>query len=200
MIQTIFPVNILIKDYEKSDDWNATMSAFVRMHFTKAIEQKGSYFAATDVSIDVFTEENMAEVPELRELFDMFIDGFYELACASVSNETPLTREEIKNKIGKDLGKLPLMRPGDQKHLHTHTEASAYAIFYLSDIDNKKEGGQLILHDPTFNTLRYFTNEKTFGIDTKKHRLIVAPTHIWHEVTRYTGAYERLSIVVNLHL
>lgn len=201
MIQTIFPVNILVKDYEKSNEWNSTISAFIKTHFTKAIEEKGSYFAAADEDIDVFTEENMSAFPELRELFDMFIDGFYELANASkAGNEIPLTREEITKKIHKDLGRLPFMKNGDQKNLHTHNEALAYAIFYLSDIDNKKEGGQLVLHDPSFNTLRYFTSQKTIGIETKKNRLIVAPTHIWHEVTRYTGDTERLTIVLNLHI
>jgi Rps23 Pro-64 3,4-dihydroxylase Tpa1-like proline 4-hydroxylase len=201
MIRTIFPINILVKDYEKSDEWNSTISAFIKTHFTKAITEKGSYFAAADEDIDVFTEENMTAFPELRELFNMFIDGFYELSNASSSgNEIPLTREEITKKIHKDLGRLPLMRNGDQKNLHTHNEASAYAIFYLSDVENEKEGGQLILHDPTFNTLRYFTSQKTVGIETKKNRLIVAPTHIWHEVTRYTGVDERLTIVLNLHI
>ena len=201
MIRTIFPINILVKDYEKSDEWNSTISAFIKAHFTKAIAEKGSYFAAADEDIDVFTEENMTAFPELRELFNMFIDGFYELSNASSSgNEIPLTREEITKKIHKDLGRLPLMRNGDQKNLHTHNEASAYAIFYLSDVENEKEGGQLILHDPTFNTLRYFTSQKTVGIETKKNRLIVAPTHIWHEVTRYTGFDERLTIVLNLHI
>jgi hypothetical protein len=200
MIQSIFPVNILVKDYEKSADWDATVSAFIRMHFTKAVEQKGSYIAAGDEDIDVFTEENMTAVPELRELFNMFIDGFYELSKASNSNETPLTREVIAEKICKDLGRLPLMKNGNYKNLHTHNEAAAYAIFYLSDVDNKKDGGQLVLHDPSFNTLRYFTNQKTMGIETKKNRLIVAPTHVWHEVTRYTGIDERITVVVNLHV
>lgn len=201
MIQTIFPVNILVKDYEKSNDWNCTISAFIKAHFTKVIEEKGSYNAATDEDIDVFTEENMTAFPELREMFNMFIDGFYELSSAlTADNEIPLTREEITKKIGKDLGRLPLMRNGDHKNLHTHNEALAYAVFYLSDVDNEKEGGQLVLHDPSFNTLRYFTSQKTIGIKTKKNRLVVAPAHVWHEVTRYTGNNERLTIVLNLHI
>jgi hypothetical protein len=200
MIQTIFPTKILINDFDKNDDWNHTICAFIRSHFTKAINEKGSYFAAGDEDISVFTEENMTLIPELRDLFNMFVDSFFELS-QEFSNKTDanLSREEVEQKLSKDLGRLPLMRKGDEKGLHTHGEASAYGIFYLNDIDNEKEGGQLILHDPSFNSLRHFCDDKTLKIETKKHRMIIAPAHIWHEVSKYYGDEERQTIVLNLH-
>jgi len=201
MIQTIFPTKILVKDFEKSDDWNHTICAFIRAHFTKAIEEKGNYIAATDEDIDVFTEENMLAIPELRDLFEMFVDGFYELSKEFQNSiDKNMTRDEIKQKLSKDLGRFPLMRTGDCKGLHNHSEASAFGIFYLSDIDNEKEGGQLILHDPSFNSLRHFCNDKTLRIETKKYRMIIAPAHVWHEVSTYHGKEERQTIVLNLHV
>ena len=201
MIQTIFPIKILVKDYDKSDEWTHTISAFIRSHFTKAIEDKGSYNAATDEDIDVFTEENMSQYPELRDLFNMFADGFYELS-QQYQNGTDknLTREDIVQKLSKDLGRLPLMRTGDFKQIHNHCEASAFGVFYMGDVDNEKEGGQLVLHDPSFNSLRHFCDEKTFEISTKKHRMIIVPAHVWHEVSTYFGSEERQTIVLNLHV
>lgn len=200
MIQTIFPTKILVKDFEKSDDWNHTTCAFIRAHFTKAIEEKGSYIAATDEDIEVFTEENMSAVPELRDLFEMFADSFYELSQQFQNSiDKNLTRDKVKQKLSKDLGRLPLMRTGDVKGLHNHCEASAFGVFYLGDVDNEKEGGQLILHDPSFNSLRHFCDDKTFKIETKKHRMIIAPAHVWHEVSIYLGKEERQTIVLNLH-
>jgi hypothetical protein len=201
MIQTIFPIKILVKDYEFSDEWNSTVSAFIRYHFTKAVEAKGSYEAAADEDISVFSEEHMTAYPELKELYNIFIDGFYELSQASkIETEEPLTRDNIAFKLSNDLGRLPLMRTGDYKTLHTHTETNAYGIFYISDVNNEKDGGELVLHDPSFNNLRYFTSKKTLSIPTKKNRLIIAPSNIWHEVTRYIGQDERLAIVLNLNV
>lgn len=200
MIQTIFPTKILVKDFDRSDNWNQTICAFIRSHFTNAIEVKGSYMAAGDEDIDVFTEENMSQYPELRDLFDMFVDGFYDLSQAySNSIDKNLTREEIKERLSKDLGKLPLMRKGDTKRIHNHCEADAFGIFYLNDVDNEKEGGQLILHDPSFNSLRHFCDDKILEIETKKHRMVIAPSNVWHEVSTYLGEEERQTIVLNLH-
>jgi hypothetical protein len=201
MIQTIFPIKILMKDYELSDDWNAAVSAFVKSTLTNTITEKGSYAAAIDNNTDVFTEKNMNEVPELRELFEMFVDSFYELS-QEYENEDDgvLTKELIRECLSLDIGKLPIMRYKQSRRVHNHKSASAFGIFYLSDVDNEADGGQLVLHDPTFNTQRFFCDDRMLEIDTKKHRMVIAPNTVWHEVTTYFGHTERLTIVLNLHL
>jgi len=54
------------------------------------------------------------------------------------------------------------------------------------------------LHDPAFHGAYNYHEERTYSIETKKHRLVISPNHIWHEVTLYTGDNERMAIVVNL--
>jgi len=201
MIQTIFPVKILIKDYEFSDDWNLSISAFLKAHFTKALESAGNYNVASDEEYGVFTPENLAMSAELRDLREMFIDGFYELANAFETNkEKRLTREKVSESLCENFGRLPFMKKGDVKHLHTHGDSDAFGIFYLSDIDNERQGGQLVLHDPSFNSLLYFRENRTMEIPTKKHKLIIAPTSVWHEVYQYLGDEDRITVVVNLRI
>ncbi len=201
MIQTIFPVKILIKDYDLSEDWNHTVSAFVKQKLTQAIIDRGSFDAAVDEDLDVFTEKNMSDFPQLRELFDMFIDSFYQLSQEfNNKNEVSLTKEDIKKHLSLDIGKLPIMRYGQSRGIHSHTHASAFGIFYLNDVDNESEGGKLILHDPTFNSQKHFCDYRTMEVETKKHRMIIAPNTVWHEVTTYLGKQERLAIVLNLHV
>jgi hypothetical protein len=200
MIQTIFPVKMLVKDYDKSEDWNIAISAFVKSKVTDAIINVG-YNKATDEDIDVFTEENMNEIPELRELFNMFVDDFYELSQQFYNPEEPvLTKDDIRNNLSLDIGKLPIMRHGQSRRIHNHTNASAFAVFYLHDVDNNESGGKLVLHDPTFNNQRFFCDSRMIEVETKKHRMVIAPNTVWHEVTTYLGHEERLAIVLNLHI
>lgn len=201
MIQTIFPTNIFIKDYEFSEDWNVSLSAFIKAHFTNAMVTSGNYDITSDEIYGVFTEENLKASKELRDLRELFVDGFYQLSQSFKTNkETPLNREQVSEGLQKTFGRLPFMKKGDVKRLHTHSDADAFGIFYLNDIDNEKDGGQLVLHDPSFNSLLFFRENRTMQISTKKHRLIIAPSSVWHEVYQYLGEEERITVVVNLRV
>jgi hypothetical protein len=198
MITSIFPNKVLIKDFDLSDDWNNNVTALVKAVFAKELAEKGDYAAAGNDSISLFTEENMTVCPELLELRQMFVDCFYELASSYTTNK--LTKEYIEQRVRKDLGKLPFMKKNDFKRVHNHDSmVDAFAIFYLTDLDNEKDGGELILHDPSFSGVFNFHEKRTFGIATKKHRMVVCPNHIWHEVSMYTGEKERATIVLNLN-
>ena len=198
MIKTIFPTNIIIKDYNLSSDWKDSIDMFTKIYFAQAIAEHGDYRTASEEHSNVFTEENMSSIPELKDLFEMFVDCFYELSCSYNSN---LSRNDISEKLAKDYGKLTIMKNGDWKQVHNHDTAQAVGLFYLDDVDNEKHGGELVLHDPSFNSLNEFCNEKTFSISTVKHRMIVAPANIWHEVTPYANsAKDRYAVILDLHL
>lgn len=197
MITSIFPVNILVKDFDMPDSWldeieQITKSAFVN----HKSENNLSYSDTGDNEVSLFTKNNLNQFPILSELTDIFVEGFYELASSYEDNQ--LTKEYIKERVLNNTGKLPFMKKGDYKMVHNHAKASAFAIFYLSDVDNIKHGGQLILRDPAFHSNYGFHPVQHYPIDTRKNRLIVVPGYIWHEVTPYTGDEERISIVMNL--
>jgi hypothetical protein len=198
MLHKVFETNILVKDLEFSEEWNSRVTAVAKHHFTRVlIEKNGDYFEAGNDSVNLFSPENMLEFPELKDLMDNFVEGFFELASSYPNNK--LSKEQISEMLSiQDVGRLPFMRKGDNKRIHSHEHIMAFGIFYLTDIDNKKDGGQLICYDPSFNTLGHFHSKKEFGIETKKHRMIVCPGHVWHEVTPYIGDDERFTIVVNL--
>lgn len=197
MIKTIFPVNIFIEDNEKDEEWTETLKNVSVAIFQSTIAEKNlSKEDLADDEIPFFTEENLKKYPILKELQEIFIDGFYELA-KSYDNNT-LTREKISEMVSKNSGKLPLMSKYSYKSVHSHVSSSAFAIFYLTDVDNKKNGGKLILRDPSFNANAYFKPEEKFALETRKNRLIVAPAYVWHEVTPYFGDDDRLTIVINL--
>jgi hypothetical protein len=197
MIKNIFPVNVYIKDLQKNQEWtesikNTTSAIFLKYLAEKKIDKK----ELADNEIPFFVEENIKKYPILNELREILIDGFYSLA-QSYENNT-LTREKIKEMVCRNSGRLPFMVKNDYKSVHSHTGASAFAIFYLSDIDNQKDGGKLILRDPSFNLNLHFSPNQNFEIETKQNRLIVAPGYVWHEVTPYYGDKERITIVINL--
>ena len=198
MITSIFPNKILIKDYELSDQWNASVTQVVKAVFAAALAETGKYAAAGNDTVPVFTEENMKVCPELAELKQMFIDCFYELASSYSTNK--LTKENVEQRVRTELGRLPFMKKNDFKHVHNHDSmVDAFAIFYLTDLDNEKDGGELILHDPSFSGVFNFHEQRMLNIPTKKHRMIICPNHIWHEVSMYRGDKERITIVLNLN-
>jgi len=197
MIKTVFPVNVLIKDYELSEEFTNELVNAAQTIFHSLMTEKGlTRDQIADNEFPVFTEKNCQTFPALKQLQNMFVDGFYELA--SSYDENILTREMIEKMVSANVGKLPLMKNGDYKRMHGHTNASAFAVFYLTDVDNKKHGGQLILRDPSFHSNFSFHPPEDFVIDTKKNRLVVAPAYVWHEVTQYTGTHDRFAFVVNL--
>ena len=197
MIKTVFPVNVLIKDYELSEEFTSELINAAQAIFHSLMTEKGlTRDQVADDEFPVFTEKNCQIFPALKQLQNMFVDGFYELA--SSYDENILTREMIEKMVSANVGKLPLMKSGDYKRIHGHTNASAFAVFYLTDVDNKKHGGQLILRDPSFHSNFSFHPPEDFAIDTKKNRLVVAPAYVWHEVSQYTGTHDRFAFVINL--
>ena len=133
----------------------------------------------------LFTEENFSVFPILKELKQLFADGFYKLAESDPNNT--LTKESIELMMDNHSGRLPIMKTNDYKGIHSHPGATAYGIFYLTDVDNDKDGGKLVLRDPSFHINPGFRRKMTYEIETKCCRLIIAPAHIWHEVTPYYG-------------
>jgi hypothetical protein len=197
MIKTLFPVNVLIKDYELSNEVIDELASAVQAIFHSLMTERIlTRDQVTNNEFPVFTEANCEAFPALKQLQQMFADCFYELA--SSYDENMLTREMIDNMVSTNVGRLPLMKHGEYKRMHGHTNASAFAIFYLTDVDNEKHGGKLILRDPSFHLNFGFHPPEDFTIATKKNRLVVVPGYIWHEVTPYTGTDDRLAIVVNL--
>lgn len=198
MIKTIFPVNILVKDFDMPEQFSNELSAAVQAIFQNLLVEKGlSRDQLADEEVPVFTETNIRAFPALKQLQDMFADGFFELA--SSFEENTLTKELISKMVSINIGKLPLMRKGDYKRIHGHTSSIAFGVFYLTDVDNEKFGGQLILKDPSFHSNSSFHPPEDYAVTTKKNRLVVAPAYVWHEVTPYTGDEERVTVVVNLH-
>jgi hypothetical protein len=199
MIKTVFPVNVLIKDHDMPDEFTNELASAIQAIFQSLMsEHELTKDDVANEEFPVFTEENFQAFPVLKQLQEMFIDGFYELA--SSYEENTLTKEMVAKMVSSNVGKLPLMQKGDYKRTHGHTNAIAFAVFYLTDVDNKKHGGQLILRDPSFHSNFSFHPPEDFAIETKKNRLTIAPGYVWHEVTPYTGDADRLTVVVNLHL
>jgi hypothetical protein len=198
MIKSIFPVNILVKDFDMPISFTEELSATVQSIIqTIMVEKNLTLEEVADDEFPVFTDENLEQFPDLRTLREIFIDGFHELADSFEGNT--LTREQIARMVELNVGKLPMMRKGDYKRLHGHTGAVAFAIFYLTDVDNEKHGGKLILKDPSFHSNYNFHPPTDFEIETKKNRLVVAPGYVWHEVTPYLGDEDRVTVVVNLN-
>ena len=197
MITSIFPTNILVKDFEMSDDWNQTIAGLAKITFAKNLAEKKDYASTGNDMLDLFTEENLLQFPELVELKQMFIDSFFELAKSYSKNK--LTKEIISELVSKDTGKLPFMKKGDYKSVHNHdSNVFAFGVFYLTDVNNNEEGGELVLHNPSFSGAWHFNDGHTHRVPTKKNRMVISPNQIWHEVTPYSGETERLAIVVNI--
>jgi Rps23 Pro-64 3,4-dihydroxylase Tpa1-like proline 4-hydroxylase len=204
MIHELFPTKILVKDFDRSKEWTDEVKSIVKAIFSRE-EAKGKDFVSiTDDSLPLFTEENEQSFPVLTEIKQMFIDGFYELATDSTEynkhvNICQLSLEDIKRKVSKETGRLPFMKTGQHKRVHNHLGSQAFGILYLDDINNNEEGGELVLRDPSFNSNMGFVGKDKETIQTRRNRLIIAPAHVWHEVTQFTGD-ERTAIVINLNV
>lgn len=199
MIEKLFATHILVKDLEISTEDSAEIIALTK----GMIEQYKAETSMTvkqigEDSLPFFTTENLTKFPVLETLRQHFIDGFWELAKSYENNS--FTRELIEEMVCSYTGRLPIMQKGDFKHAHNHPGASSFAILYMSDIDNKKHGGELIIHDPTWSSNVGYTNNQNYKVETKKHRLVVAPGNVWHSVTAYTGDEDRIAIVFNLDI
>ena len=198
MIRTIFPVKMFHAKMPMNDkdasSLNATCQAIFRNHV--AMKEISFQDAGDDgVHIPVFTYDNIKTYKEIKELYKFFAQSCHILAK---EYDDTITFEEIIDCMEETTGRLPFMRKGDYKSLHCHSGASLVAVFYLDDVDNDKDGGKLILHDPAFNQVIRTKPKSKMPIDTEKHSIIIVPAHVWHEVTPYNGDEDRLAVVMNI--
>lgn len=203
MIHDIFPTKILVEDHDFSDEWNSELKNLLGGLFLNEQSKGRSFHEIGDDSMPVFTDENLKQYPILKQLQDLFVDGFDALAQSFPQYEESvqvfgLDKAGIQERVSKELGRLPYMRKDDYKEVHNHVKAFAFGVFYLDDVNNDKEGGQLVLRDPSFNSNMAYSVKSRYEIETKKHRLIIVPAHIWHEVTKYAGDL-RSTVVINLN-
>lgn len=195
MIQTIFPVNILVKDYDRSPEWTNDLTA-TALGLAQEFQHQDPECHPDDIPF--FTEYIMNRFPEVADLREMFIDSFYELAQSWPDNR--VSREDIAFSLRNNLGKLTLMQKNDYKSVHKHVISSAYAVFYLTDVDNQQQGGQLVLHDPSWHMNWHFHGPAKHTVETRCNRMVVAPSYVWHEVTPYFGQETRIAVIMNLDL
>lgn len=198
MIETIFPVQMFHAKMPMSDEESSSLNATCQAIFRNHTAMKGISFqeAGDDgVHIPVFTDDNIKAYKEIRKLHDYFAKSFHQLAQ---EYDNRITFEEVLECMEETTGRLPFMRKGDYKGLHCHSGASLVAVFYLDDVDNDKDGGKLILHDPAFNQIIRTKPKRKMEMDTEKHCIIIVPAHVWHEVTPYNGDEDRLAVVMNI--
>ena len=196
MIHSIFPTNILIEDVDFSDDEVTELTVAINTIFKSHEALTGSHVVSGEDSMPLFTDENITVFPILKKLKQLFADGFYKVAESNPNNS--VTKESIEIMMDNHAGRLPIMRTGDYKGIHSHPGSTAFGIFYLTDVDNKKDGGKLILRDPSFHTNPGFRSAMTYEVETKAGRLVIAPSYVWHEVTPYHGKEDRITVVSNL--
>lgn len=89
--------------------------------------------------------------------------------------------------------------------LHSHRNADLSAIFYIqTETDN--DSGQLAFHAPKYFMNNYpHANEGELGgaeimFKPKRHRLILFPSHLDHEVKTYQGKCNRYSVSYDLSI
>ena len=204
-IHEIFPTNIVIQDIELSEKQTKDLIIAIESLFLhnygvprdSAISGENKLTSGNCADpMAVFTAENIKVFTVLKDIKEIFINGFYELS-QSYENSN-LTREVISNLFENDFGQLPIMKKGQNMPAHTHPGCIASAVFYLTDVDNEKDGGQLVLRDPSWHSTPAFRNSMEYEINTKAGRLVVFPVHVWHEVTSYFGDKDRVTMVANL--
>lgn len=89
--------------------------------------------------------------------------------------------------------------------LHTHRNADLSAIFYIQT-ESDNDSGQLAFHAPKHFLNNYpNANEGELGgaeitVKPKRHRLILFPSHLDHEVKTYQGNCNRYSISYDLSI
>jgi hypothetical protein len=198
MIETVFPIKVLIDELVMSEEEEVSLYSTAQAIFLDHLSKKGLGFvdAGNVASIPVFTKENLEKYAEIKTLHEFFAKSFFNLA----NEYTPTTMEEIYSAMGETTGRLPFMKRGDYKQIHNHSGTSLVAVYYMSDVDNQKEGGKLVLHDPSFNNIMRTKPKPTHEIDTRKNRIVIMPGYVWHEVTPYTGEDTRLAVVMNITL
>jgi hypothetical protein len=203
MIVTPFSNKILVKDHDFPDLWTEELIVTLKYlaankeencSLTKAIRESNLYSDTHKTTKPyIIHEETATRFEIISELRKIFIDGFVELNKAYGN---PFTEEYLRKVYLRDSGNFATVKTGSYVGIHDHPSI-AFAIFYLSDVV-EEDGGQLILHDPSFNNVDHFSCAKEIKIKAKKNRLVIGPASIWHEVELYTGHTDRLCAVIDL--
>lgn len=208
MIVTPFSSKLLIKDYNMSEEWTNDLIftlQFLSLQkddnctFSHALENSDlsvlyQYDGHKSTKPYVIHEESARQFKVIKELRDIFIEGFCEL---NKSYGNQYTEKYLRDVYVKDSGNFAVIKQGQRVGLHNHPSI-AFAIFYLTDVDNHNDGGELVLYDPSFHQNTHYYSKKEIRIQTKKNRLVIGPANMWHEVTPYTGVTDRMCAVIDL--
>jgi hypothetical protein len=208
MIVTPFSSKLLVKDYELPDQWTDELVMTLQLLATQPGQYCALHQSLQDVGIrDIYRhdtqksskpyiihEQTAKEFKVIKHLREIFINGFLEINKEYGYQYSDAYLREV---FAGDSGNFAVLTKGQRVGPHNHPSI-AFAIFYLNDIDNDSDGGELILHDPSFHRNHHFHPKKEIRIQTKKNRLIVGPADIWHEVTSYSGSKNRICAVIDL--
>lgn len=208
MILTPFSSKLLVKDYDMSDAWTEELTTTLQFlasnkvdtcSLSKALEDETTaqlfkYDEQKSTKPYIIHEDSAQQFKVIADLREIFLEGFLELnkAYNNQYNEEYL-RAQYKN----DSGNFAVLKTGQRVGLHNHPSIG-FAIFYLTDVDNKHDGGELILYDPSFHCNQHFHSPKEIRVQTKKNRLVIGAADVWHEVTPYKGQQDRLCAVIDL--
>lgn len=196
-IVSIFPTKILIEDLILSESDAVELDVAVKSvlaHYRARELQTQNEVGENHLPL--FTPENIDKFPVLDKVRGYFINGFTKLA-ESYSDPT-FNKDVVSKLVHQYTGRLPFMEKDDYKELHNHSGAIAFGIMYLSDIDNDLDGGLLKMFDPSWASTIGIKNDPIYEVETKRHRLIIAPANVWHSVSPYMGEETRAAIVINL--
>jgi hypothetical protein len=208
MIVTPFATKILVKDFNMSDEWTNELiltlqllaaNKLVTCSLTKSLEDDTiaelfKFDGQKSSKPYIIHEEYAQQFKIISELRDIFLQGFLEL---NKEYNSQYTEEYLKEQYSVDSGNFAILKTGQRVGLHNHPSIG-FAIFYLTDVDNDADGGELILHDPSFHRNNYFHPPREIKIKTKKNRLVIGAADVWHEVTPYTGKHDRMCAVIDL--
>ena len=195
-IKNIFPTKIIVRDNVLEQEDLFALKVATQAIFADHVAQTGSHVVSGEDSMPLFTPENMKIFPVLKRIRSAFFKGFFDLASEFDNNE--MSASDISMFMDNHAGRLPIMKEFDYKGIHAHPGASAFGVFYLTDVNNDRDGGKLVLRDPSWHTNLGFGVKQKYPISTVSNRLIIAPAQVWHEVTPYSGKQDRLTIVSNL--
>ncbi len=208
MIVTPFSSKILIKDYDLPDLWTEELITTLKFlsiqkqdncSLTQSLEDQQTadlyqYDSQKSTKPYIIHEDSAKEYKVISDLRNIFIEGFCEL---NRHYNNQYDEQYLREVFKKDSGNFAVLNSGQRVGLHNHPSIG-FAIFYLTDVDNDKDGGELILYDPSFHQNQHFHPPKEISITTKKNRLIIGAADVWHEVTPYKGNYQRLCAVTDL--
>ena len=208
MIVSPFYSKLLVKDFDLPDAWTDELIftlKFLELNkeencsFTRSLQDSElrkhfifDSFKSTKPYI--IHEETAKQHPVIADLRNIFIEGFCEL---NREFNDQYAEDYLRTVYLKDSGNFAVLKTGNRVGAHNHPSI-AFAIFYLTDVDNEHDGGELVLYDPSFNHQKHFVSPKEIKIKTKKNRLIIGPANVWHEVTPYYGSEDRMCAVIDL--